>query len=83
VREPMARSGLLWTGKRHGHNTWRHITGMQHAVTQGHRCSLAIARKDEGDEAKPMVGSPEHERWWRAGTMVEEDGGGRSSTHVR
>jgi hypothetical protein len=46
---------------------------------QGHRCSLAVARGDEEDDAELVRDSPEHD-WWRGGgTMEAESGGGSSS----
>jgi hypothetical protein len=54
---------------------------VRHRGARSHRCSPVIAEKDEGDEEKPAVGSPEHERQWRGDVMVEEDGIGRSSMH--
>jgi hypothetical protein len=51
----------------------------RHAGAQGHRCSPAVAREGEEDEAEPEAGSLEHERRRRGSTMAVEDSGGSSS----
>jgi hypothetical protein len=45
--------------------------------------SPAATGDEEGDEAKPVKGSPGHERRWRGGAVAETNGGGSSSSHER